>query len=156
MKMLSFTGIHVVWILKSILLIPVWAFHSALCGICLTWWGFEQSGLGQNVPAHARGVGLSWSLRSLPAQTVPWYCGSACFECQQKLLNSKRTCARPIQLPGLLHRVKTCFQRSGTSASPSSEACPWTHNICLFAAEPQSTCFYFGNRAAPVFVFALR
>ncbi|GAB0188788.1 hypothetical protein GRJ2_001344100 [Grus japonensis] len=32
-------------------------------------WGFGQPGLVEGVPAHGRGVGTRWSLRSLPTQT---------------------------------------------------------------------------------------
>jgi len=33
-------------------------------------WGFEQPGLVEGVPAHGRGVGARWSLKSFPTQTV--------------------------------------------------------------------------------------
>lgn len=33
-------------------------------------WGFEQLALVGGVPAHGRGVGVIWSLRSLPTQTI--------------------------------------------------------------------------------------
>jgi len=34
-------------------------------------WGFEQTGLVENVPAHSRGGGTGYSIRSLPTQTIP-------------------------------------------------------------------------------------
>ena len=34
--------------------------------------GFEQPGLVEGVPAHGKGVGSRWSLRSLPTQTILW------------------------------------------------------------------------------------
>ena len=39
-------------------------------------WVFEQPGLMEGVPAHGRGVGSRWSLRSLPTQTILWFCDS--------------------------------------------------------------------------------
>ena len=36
-------------------------------------WGFEQPAVVQGVPAHGRGVGTSWSIRSLPTQTILWF-----------------------------------------------------------------------------------
>ena len=33
-------------------------------------WSSEQPGLVEGVPAHGRGVGTTWSLRSLPTQTM--------------------------------------------------------------------------------------
>jgi len=36
-------------------------------------WGFEQAGVVEGVPAHGRGVGTRWSLRSLPTQTILWF-----------------------------------------------------------------------------------
>ena len=35
-------------------------------------WGSEQPGLVEGVPAHGRGVGAEWSVRSLPTQTIQW------------------------------------------------------------------------------------
>jgi len=32
--------------------------------------GFEQPGLVEGVPAPGRGVGIGWSLRSLPTQAI--------------------------------------------------------------------------------------
>jgi len=34
----------------------------------------EQPGLVEDVPAHGRGVGTKWALRSLPTQTILWFC----------------------------------------------------------------------------------
>lgn len=34
------------------------------------------SNLGEGTSAHGRGFGTMWSLRSLPTQTILWYCGS--------------------------------------------------------------------------------
>jgi len=36
-------------------------------------WGFEQPGLVEGVPAHGRGIGTRWSLRSVPTQTIFWF-----------------------------------------------------------------------------------
>jgi len=36
-------------------------------------WGSEHPGLVEGVPAHGRGAGMRWSIRSLPTQTVPWF-----------------------------------------------------------------------------------
>jgi len=33
-------------------------------------WSSEQPGLVEDVPAHGRGVGTRWSLRSLPTLTI--------------------------------------------------------------------------------------
>ena len=33
----------------------------------------EQPGLVEDVPAHGRGLGTRWSLRSLPTQTILWF-----------------------------------------------------------------------------------
>jgi len=33
-------------------------------------WSSEQPGLVEDVPAHGRGIGTRWSLRSLPTQTI--------------------------------------------------------------------------------------
>ena len=38
-------------------------------------WSSEQPGLVEDVPAHGRGVGTRWSLRSLPTWTVLWFYG---------------------------------------------------------------------------------
>jgi len=38
--------------------------------------GFEQPALVEGVPAHGRGLGTGWSIRSLPTQTIPWFCDS--------------------------------------------------------------------------------
>ena len=35
-------------------------------------WSSEQPGLVKDVPAHGRGVGTRWSLRSLPTLTILW------------------------------------------------------------------------------------
>ena len=35
--------------------------------------GFDQPGLVEGVPAHGRGGGTGWSIRSLPAQTIIWF-----------------------------------------------------------------------------------
>ena len=35
-------------------------------------WSCEQPGLVEDVPAHGRGIGTRWSLRSLPTQTILW------------------------------------------------------------------------------------
>jgi len=39
-------------------------------------WGFEQPGLVEVVPAHARGLRTRWSTRSLPTQTMLWFSDS--------------------------------------------------------------------------------
>jgi len=39
-------------------------------------WSSEQPGLVEDVPARGRGVGPRWSLRSLPTQTILWFCDS--------------------------------------------------------------------------------
>ena len=49
-------------------------------------WGFEQAGLVEGVPAHGRGVGPGWSLRTLPIQTILWFYVSC-----NLLLNSRKT-----------------------------------------------------------------
>jgi len=36
--------------------------------------GFEQPGVVEGVSAHGRGVGTRWSLRSLPTQTILYFC----------------------------------------------------------------------------------
>jgi len=36
-------------------------------------WSSEQPGLVEDVPAHGRGVGTRWSLRSLPTLTILWF-----------------------------------------------------------------------------------
>jgi len=33
-------------------------------------WSSEHPGLVEDVPAHGRGVGIRWSVRSLPTQTI--------------------------------------------------------------------------------------
>jgi len=33
-------------------------------------WGFEHPGLVEGVPAHGRGIGTRWALRSLPALAI--------------------------------------------------------------------------------------
>lgn len=35
-------------------------------------WGFERPGLVGGIPAHGKGVGTTWSVRSLPIQTILW------------------------------------------------------------------------------------
>jgi len=40
------------------------------CSSAFSFWGFEQPGLVEDVPAHGREVGTRWSLRSLPTQTI--------------------------------------------------------------------------------------
>lgn len=42
-------------------------------------WSFEQPALVEGVPAHGRGVGMRWSLRCLPTQTIPWFHEQHCF-----------------------------------------------------------------------------
>lgn len=34
--------------------------------------GSEQPGLAENIPAHGRGVGAKWPLKSLPTQNILW------------------------------------------------------------------------------------
>ena len=36
-------------------------------------WSSEQPGLVEDVPAHGRGIGTRWSLRSRPTQTILWF-----------------------------------------------------------------------------------
>jgi len=36
-------------------------------------WSSEQPGLVEGVPAHGRGVGTRWSLRSLTTLTILWF-----------------------------------------------------------------------------------
>ena len=36
-------------------------------------WSSEQPGLVEDVPAHGRGIGTRWSLRSLPTLTILWF-----------------------------------------------------------------------------------
>ena len=36
-------------------------------------WSSEQPGLMEDVPAHGRGAGTRWSLRSLPTLTILWF-----------------------------------------------------------------------------------
>ena len=52
-------------------------------------WGFEQSGLVEGVPAHSRGVGTRWSLRSLPTQTILWFFDFQNWSCSVKSLLSR-------------------------------------------------------------------
>jgi len=49
--------------------------HSTLCPLPgsaqgQVGWSSEQPGLGEDVPAHGRGVGTRRALRSLPTQTI--------------------------------------------------------------------------------------
>jgi len=36
-------------------------------------WSSQHPGLVEDVPAHGRGVGTRWSLRSLPTLTILWF-----------------------------------------------------------------------------------
>lgn len=125
MKMISFTGIPGIWILdilKSILLVPLWPFHSAIYEICFTWLTL--------VCTPASGSAARWAV-GRPS--------------------------RSLQLHLLLHRMwRFVFKEQWHSAYPSSEVCTQNYNICLLAAQSQVTCFNFGNRPPPVFVFTSR
>lgn len=37
-------------------------------------WGFGQPGIAGGVTVHGRGVGIRWAFRSLPTQTIQWFC----------------------------------------------------------------------------------
>ena len=59
----------------------VWMLHPWRCsGPGLV--GTGQLGVAGGSPAHGRGVGAGWSLKSLPTQAILWFCGSVlCFTC---------------------------------------------------------------------------
>ena len=50
-------------------------------------WGFEQPGIVEGVPAHGRGRGTRWSLRSLPTQIIVWFCD--CETVNHEVLRTK-------------------------------------------------------------------
>lgn len=41
---------------------------------CQVGWDFEYPDLVGGIPAHGRGLGTRWPLKSIPAQTILWFC----------------------------------------------------------------------------------
>jgi len=71
-------------------------------------WGFEQPGLVESVPAHGRGVGTRWPVRSLLTQTILWFCDTS---------NGKErpvwVCSMATPLPGVCGGERGCFPSPG-------------------------------------------
>jgi len=55
-------------------------------GLFQVGWGFDQPSLVEGVAAHGRGVGMRWSIRFLPNQTILWFYDST--NITYSLLNS--------------------------------------------------------------------
>ena len=81
-KMAS-SSFHLLLLISTALLSSSWFtvnFRQRSCGCPIPGhvqgqdgWVFEQPGLVEGVPAHGRGVGTRWSIRSVPTQTILWF-----------------------------------------------------------------------------------
>jgi len=77
-------------------------------------WGFGQPGLVGSVPACSRGLGVRWSLWSLPTQTILWFCDKLFapllkFRCKDQHAKGTQSCSSDIRSDQ--HCSSTCQRK---------------------------------------------
>lgn len=111
-------------------------------------WGYEQPGVMEGVPVRGCGVGIRWSLRSIPSQTIlPLYDLGAHYLFQGAIANCKiiyfLVFPEPLENKSCIpdcwnRRFPTCWQQSPSSLPLSHSQSLWDNKSVPLRKSPDS------------------